>query len=382
MKKIFLFTLLCCLMTACSNSSVKTLADKKDMEAMMPEYVQKKELWADDVYHIMNKLEINRNITNVCSIFAVIDQESNFSENPEVKNLGKISSQSLHNKLKEYSEQYGMYVGMYIDYILRNKPTVENNYLKQISLVKNEKELSDINKNLIKSISLDTDSKIKYLGIDLQEIFNEVNTIGSMQVHIEYAKKNKRNELMSDEKLRDKLFTRYDGLYYGIHRLMLYKTDYSAPIYRFAEYNSGMYSSRNAAFQKMLNMISGNKLVLDGDLLTYNSLGLPNSTPSQTERTLQVLFKIKNYPITEKKIREDLKKEKLYDFKYTETYNYIVKLYEEKTKKKALYYIMPEVEIKTVKLKSKKMTSWYAKNVNIRFEKCIEKAKNLGFEYH
>ena len=50
---------------------------------------------------------------------------------------------------------------------------------------------------------------------------------------------------------------------------MMYPADYEKPIYRFADYNSGMYSSRNAAFQSMLNSLTDAELSLDGDLLLY-----------------------------------------------------------------------------------------------------------------
>lgn len=87
---------------------------------------------------------------------------------------------------------------------------------------------------------------VKFVGQDIAEKMNPITTLGSMQVHINYAKEHKRTSMNINE-LRDDLYTQFGGLYYGIHRLMMYPADYDKPIYRFADYNSGMYSSRNAA---------------------------------------------------------------------------------------------------------------------------------------
>src|SRR5690606_40031697 len=93
-----------------------------------------------------------------------------------------------------------------------------------------------------------------------------------MQVHISYAKEYKRQG-GNIAALRSDLYTQYGGLYYGIHRLMMYPTNYDKPNYRFADYNSGKYSSRNATFQKMLNSLTETNLSLEVNLLLYNKDG-------------------------------------------------------------------------------------------------------------
>ena len=54
---------------------------------------------------------------------------------------------------------------------------------------------------------------------------NPITTLGSMQVHISYAKEYKRQG-GSIADLRSDLYSQYGGLYYGIHRLMMYPADY------------------------------------------------------------------------------------------------------------------------------------------------------------
>lgn len=45
--------------------------------------------WANDIDEIMQKLSIAKTKDNVCTVIAVVDQESNFVANPVVAGLGK-----------------------------------------------------------------------------------------------------------------------------------------------------------------------------------------------------------------------------------------------------------------------------------------------------
>jgi hypothetical protein len=91
---------------------------------------------------------------------------------------------------------------------------------------------------------------------------------------------------------------------------MEYPADYDKAIYRFADYNSGVYSSRNAAFQSMLNALTKTEISLDGDLLLYNKDGDVKSTQSQSEKELIAVFAQNNILVTPRQIRDDLKKRK------------------------------------------------------------------------
>ena len=54
-----------------------------------------------------------------------------------------------------------------------------------------------------------------------------------------------------------------------------------------------------------------------------------------------------------------------------------VRMYEEKTGKKPMYAIMPEVVISGPKLSRDYNTNWFASRVNSRYETCMKKAKNI-----
>ena len=377
-----LFT--CCLLTACGGQSAdqeenNLSADK--IRQLIPSRVQQRAAWAEDIHRINTELKIPQNPENICTIIAVVDQESNFIANPVVQGLGPKAVKEINQRLQE---KLGKTMAGYFENMLKTKPSVENSYLSQIKKVKTEKELDQLYREMFDyyskqyHVSLLTGAA-KLVGEDLAERFNPITTLGSMQVHINYAKDNKKT-FMSVNQLRDELYTEYGGLYYGIHRLMQYQTKYDKPLYRFADFNSGVYSSRNAAFQKMLNKLSKQSLDLDGDLLQYNKDGAVRLQKSGTEQVLMQLFSTDPTAPSAGDIRADLKKEKTQDFENSATYQYVVDKYESQTGQKALYAIMPKVVISGPKLSRDYNTNWYAERVNGRYLQCMQRAKRLKFK--
>ena len=107
------------------------------------------------------------------------------------------------------------------------------------------------------------------------ENLNEVDTVGSMQVSVAFALKNTtaRQAVTRADfyRMRDFLYTRRGGMYYGIMQLLGYRANYRNKLHYFADFNAGRFSSRNAAFQLVLSkLLPNSKLVLDGDLLTHD----------------------------------------------------------------------------------------------------------------
>ena len=378
-------------LTACGNGSWWSHDDEPTLESdqirsLIPNRVNDRKSWAKDIFDITEELKIPRSKENVCTIIAVVDQESNFIANPNVPGLGEKAVKEVSSRLQEkFEAKLGTTIGApiaeYFQDVLKNQPTPEDNYLKQMSRVKNEKELDVLYREIFDymtkhyHISALTGAA-KFVGQDFAEKLNPITTLGSMQVHINYAKDNKRSSININQ-LRDDLYTQYGGLYYGIHRLMMYPADYEKPIYRFADYNSGMYSSRNAAFQKMIEKITDIDLDLDGDLLSYDKNGDPRPALTTTEKALITLFSKNNVLVTSRQLRNDLKKEKEKGFEKTQTYIVVTKLYKEKIGKDPIYAIMPEVVISGPKLSRDYNTNWYASRVNGRYETCMQRAKRI-----
>lgn len=360
--------------------------NSEQIRKLIPARVHDRESWAKDIYDITQTLKIQSDKENICSIIAIVDQESNFVANPNVPGLGQKAVKEVSNRLQEkFEDKLGTTIGApvadYFNDVLQNQPSVENSYLKQMSKVKNEQELDVLYREIFDYMSQHyhvsaLTGAAKLVGQDISEKMNPITTLGSMQVHINYAREHKRNSVNNNE-LRDDLYTQYGGLYYGIHRLMLYPAAYDKAIYRFADYNSGMYSSRNAAVQKMVEKLTDIDLDFDGDLLSYDKNGDPLASSTTTEKAIASLFMSNKILITPRQQRDDLKKEKLADFEKTQTYIAISKLYKEKIGKDPIYAIMPEVVISGPKLSRDYNTNWYASRVNGRYETCMQRAKRI-----
>lgn len=378
-------------LVACGDNAWWSNNKEPEMKAeqitkVLPPRVNDRQSWSQDIFDIMQQLSIPKTKQNVCSIVAVVDQESNFVADPAVPGLGEKAVQEINTRLKEkfeakLGETIGGTVAGYFEDVLKNQPSPENNYMSQMRKVRTEHELDLLYREIFDYMSKHyhvsaLTGAAKLVGQDIGEKMNPITTLGSMQVHINYAKEHKRQSGNIAE-LRNDLYTQYGGLYYGIHRLMEYSADYDKAIYRFADYNSGMYSSRNAAFQKMLEVIQGKDLDLDGDLLLYNKDGNVQSALSQSEKEVISAFTNNKILVTPRQIRADLKKEKEKKFEDTQTYLAVQKLYQSKTNKEPIYAIMPEVVISGPKLSRDYNTNWFASRVNGRYETCMQRAKRI-----
>jgi hypothetical protein len=378
-------------LAACGNGSWWSKDDEPTLNAeqirkAIPPRVHDRTSWAQDIFDITDQLDIPQTKQNICSIVAVVDQESNFVADPQVPGLGEKAVKEVQTRLDEkFKDKLGDGIGStvagYFEEVLKTQPSPDNNYLSQMRKVKTERELDELYREIFDYMSKHyhvsaLTGAAKLVGQDFGEKMNPITTLGSMQVHIGYAKDHKRQGGNIAE-LRSDMYTQYGGLYYGIHRLMMYPADYDKPIYRFADYNSGRYSSRNAAFQSMLNDLTAAELSLDGDLLLYNKDGSPRSAKSESERELLNVFAANNVILTPRQIRSDLKKEKDKDFEDTATYRAVTKLYKEKTGKEPFYAMMPEVVISGPKLSREYNTNWFASRVNGRYQTCMNRIKHL-----
>ncbi|WP_180109152.1 MULTISPECIES: DUF1615 domain-containing protein [unclassified Acinetobacter] len=378
-------------LAACGNGSWWS-KDEPTMEAeqikkAIPPRVNERLSWANDIYDISDQLGIPTTKENVCTIVAVVDQESNFVADPHVPGLGEKAVKEVQDRLEEkFKDKLGDGIGGtvagYFQDVLKNQPSPEDNYLSQMRRVQTERELDELYREIFDYMSKHyhvsaLTGAAKLVGQDIGEKLNPITTLGSMQVHIGYAKDHKRQG-GNIAALRTDMYSQYGGLYYGIHRLMMYPAEYDKPIYRFADYNSGRYSSRNAAFQSMLNDLTPAELGLDGDLLLYNKDGSPRSAKSQSETALIAVFAENNVIATPRQIRSDLKKEKDQDFEDTLTYKAVKKLYQEKTGKEPFYAMMPEVVISGPKLSRDYNTNWFATRVDGRYQTCMRRIKNLS----
>lgn len=376
------------LLSACQSSdneldNEQRILGNRQIYRLIPARTMNRMAWANDMRNIMDELKIERNLSNVCSIVAVVDQESNFVADPAVPGLGRKAAKEMNERLEK---KLGKKMADYFDEMMEKYPTPDDSFMNRLEHLHTERELDLLYREMFEfytkhyHVYMLTSAAKLIARQDLAETFNPVKTLGSMQVHIRYATENSRSG-GNINKIRDDLYTQYGGMYYGIDRLMNYQTEYDKPIYRFADYNSGMYSSRNASFQKAIQQLTNQPLTLDGDLLSYDKDGEALADTTNTEKLINQVFKERNIPIGEGQVRRDLHKEKEQGFENTDTYKQVRQLYQTAFGETLPYAIMPQVTIEGPKLSRQYNTNWYASRVNGRYTRCLSNGRRMGFKY-
>jgi hypothetical protein len=331
--------------------------------------------WADDLLDVLKLHDLPASKENICAAIAIIDQESSFVADPAVAGLGKISEKALRAKMDKVPV-----LGRIALHFLEITPSPADNYLARIRAARTERDLDLVYRAMVADAAKQSGlGPVINSGLLNRQIDgrNEIDTIGSMQVSVDFAlevaKRRRWLPMSLDDvyALRDELYTRHGGMYYGVLLLLGYETGYGRKLYRFADFNAGRYSSRNAAFQSQIAELSGSALATDGDLLLYDNSGKVGGGVSNTEKALRAVLKNSNFELTDEDIRKDLLREKDNDFVKTLTYSALRATYEQVTMKRPAFAMVPNIILSSPKIRSKMTTRIFAESVDRRYQSCM-----------
>jgi hypothetical protein len=323
---------------------------------LLPDGTSDRNGWATDIYAGIAALDVAPTVDNICAVIAIAQQESGLRADPAVPGLAAIAWREIERQ----REQMGI-PKLVLDAALDISSPTGKTYRQRIDAVHTEREMSDIFDDFIGMVPLAK----RFLGDR-----NPVHTGGPMQVSVAFA------EAHAGEKpypypvtgsIRHEVFTRRGGVYFGIAHLLEYPASYDRYVYRFADYNAGWYSSRNAGFQNAVTQLSGVPLARDGDLLRYEN-GKPAAEASSTELAVRVIAR--RIGVSDSDIRRDLVRGKTSEFERTPVYTEVFAAADRNAGKSLQRAMVPDIQLKGPKITRNLTTEWYARNVERRFDAC------------
>jgi hypothetical protein len=330
--------------------------DEARISRSLPDKLSDRDGWSADIYAAFEKLDIEPSTQNTCAVIATIAQESSFQVNPVIPHLGQIAWHEIDRRAGQNHIPLSVIHG-----VLGWKSPNGHAWSERIDGARTEKDLSDIYEDFIASVPL---------GKTLFENHNPVRTRGPMQVNVVFA------EQFSDKHpypypvtgdIADELFTRRGSIYFGVAHLLDYRAPYDTYLYRFADFNAGQFSSRNAAFQQALATASRHTFDADGALLPHES-----GSAGDTELAARSLAS--HLSLSEAQIHSDLAEGRTEEFEGTALYRRTFALAEGLIGHPLLRAVLPQIQLEGPKLSRKLTTAWYAGRVDDRFERCLKAA--------
>ncbi|WP_213713137.1 DUF1615 domain-containing protein [Cedecea lapagei] len=334
--------------TAAKPIDIETLAQRK-----IPDGVKDRAGLAKDLLTTLKSQNLEQSEENICSVLAVALQESNLQADPAVPGLNKIAWKEIDRRAEK------MHIPpLLVHTALRINSPNGKSYSERLDNVKTEGQLSAIFDDFLTMVPM---------GQKLFGSFNPVRTGGTMQVSVAFAEKHTDGYPWKIEgTVRQEVFTRRGGLWFGTYHLLNYPANYTKSLYRFADYNAGWYASRNAAFQSAVSKATGVKLALDGDLILYTS-----DKPSSTEMAVRKLSK--QLDMSDSEIRRALQKGDSIGFEKTSLYKQVFAIAEKKAGQPLAREVLPGIVLESPKITRNLTTAWFAKRVDDRRASCMQR---------
>jgi hypothetical protein len=321
----------------------------------MPAGVADRAGWATDIYAAFATLRVDATPPALCAALAVTEQESSFRVNPTVPGLARIAWREIDAK----ADAAGI-PKLLVHAALKLDSSDGRSYSERIDAATTELELSRIFEDIIDRVPM---------GKRLFGRYNPVRTGGPMQVGIAFAEAHARDKpypYPMAGSVRDEVFTRRGGMYFGIAHLLAYEAGYDAYIYRYADFNAGHYASRNAAFQQAVSTASGVPLALDGDLIAHDS---DAARPGSTELAVRTLGE--RLGMGDAAIRRALEQGGGPGLERTPLYRRVFELAEAAARKPLPRAVMPRIDLKSPKITRQLTTEWFARRVDERQQRCL-----------
>lgn len=358
------------ILTACASPPRKvdagrTPADvRAQLTQLLPATLADREGWAGDIQAAFQLLRVPPSTENLCAVLAVNEQETGYKVDPPVPNLAKIARAEIDRRAASLKIPKPV-----VSTALKLKSTDGRSYATRIAAVRTERDMSELFEEFIGRVPL---------GGRLFASANPVRTGGPMQVSIEFSEWHAAERgypYSQSGSMRQEVFSRRGGLYFGIAHLLAYPNSYERHLYRYADFNAGWYASRNSAFQAAVTVASGVPLVLDGDLV-IPTRGFKTRPIGNTEAA--VLSLATALDMSEPAIRRQLALSDRFEFEQSELYLRLFALAERRAGKSLPRAAMPQITLASPKITRKLTTEWFSTRVQDRYQRCINRAFGHG----
>ncbi len=323
---------------------------------LMPASVPDRAGWAVDIHAAFAALKIAPNDEHVCAVLAVIAQESTYCADPAVPRLGALAREEIDRR----ADRAGV-PRLVVSAALQMRSPDTRTYAERIESARTERELSEVFDDFIGEVPL---------GRTLLAGWNPVRTGGPMQVGIAFAERHVKQHgypYRMTGTVRDEVFTRRGGVYFGTAHLLGYDAPYERLVYRYADFNAGWYASRNAAFQSAVAKATGVALDLDGDLVSGDA-----AHPGETERAVRRLGP--QLGLDDAGIRRALERGDDGGFERTRLWSRVFELAEAKGGSALPRAVLPQIRLQSPKITRPLTTEWFARRVETRQRDCMARA--------